>query len=147
MLFFCENVFIFFAKWHDTITSSSSVTRNDKEQNDVSALFKSCLLIRLEFLKVFLQTLVFNGPSPASFSFFQTNITILQQINVKKCPPSIRCWDSNPRPPEHESPPITTRTRAPQTIVVVVGAKMSGFDRERNLKAKSRPGYLKLKLP
>ena len=50
---------------------------------------------------------------PASFSFifrlFQTNInTILQQINVKKCPPSIRPRDSNPRPLERESPPITT---------------------------------------
>ena len=34
---------------------------------------------------------------------------ILQQINVKKCPSSIRCWDSNPRPLKHESPPITSR--------------------------------------
>ena len=33
------------------------------------------------------------------FGPFQTNInTILQQINVKKCPSSIRHWDSNPRP-------------------------------------------------
>ena len=48
----------------------------------------------------------------ASFSFilsFQTNITILHQINVKKCPSSIRCWDLNPRSSQHESPPITTR--------------------------------------
>ena len=31
------------------------------------------------------------------FRSFQTNInTILQQINVKKCPSSIRRWDSNP---------------------------------------------------
>ena len=54
-----------------------------------------------------------NGPSPASFQFifglFQTNInTILHQINVKKCPSSIQCWDSNPRPSEHVSAPITT---------------------------------------
>ena len=51
-----------------------------------------------------LSTLFFvkNGPSSASFSFyfqsfqtFQTNNTFLQQINVKKCPTSIRCWDSN----------------------------------------------------
>ena len=59
-----------------------------------------------------------NGPSPASFSFifglFQTNInTILQQINVKKCPSSMRHWDSNPRPSERESPPITTRPGLP----------------------------------
>ena len=50
-----------------------------------------------------LQMSVNNGQSPASFSFifglFQTNVnTILQQINVKKCPSSIWHWDSNPRP-------------------------------------------------
>ena len=44
-----------------------------------------------------------NGPSPASFSFIfslsQTNSnTILQQINVKKCPSSVWHWDSNPQP-------------------------------------------------
>ena len=44
------------------------------------------------------------------FRSFETNIiTILQQIYVKKCPSNIWCWDSNPRPLEHESPPITTR--------------------------------------
>ena len=42
-----------------------------------------------------------NGPSPASFSFifglFQTNInTILQQINVKKCPSSITALGFEP---------------------------------------------------
>ena len=43
------------------------------------------------------------------FSSFQTNINFLQQINVKKCPSSILCWDSNPQPLVHESPPLTTR--------------------------------------
>ena len=44
------------------------------------------------------------------FGLFQTNInTILQQIHVKKCPSSIRHRESNPRPSERESPPITTR--------------------------------------
>ena len=62
--------------------------------------------------------LFLNGPFPASFSFilspFQTNInTILQQINVKKCPSSIWHQDSNPRPSERESPPITTRPGLP----------------------------------
>ena len=41
------------------------------------------------------------------FRSFQTNITILQQIYVKKCPSSIRCWDSNPQPLERESLPFT----------------------------------------
>ena len=44
------------------------------------------------------------------FRLFQTNvITILQQINVKKCPSGIQCRDLNPRPSERESLPITTR--------------------------------------
>ena len=44
------------------------------------------------------------------FRSFQTNNTFLQQINVKICPSSIWCWDSNPQPLKHESSPITTRT-------------------------------------
>ena len=45
-----------------------------------------------------------NGPTPVSFLSFQTNNTIL--TTVKKCSSSIRRWDSNPRPLEHESSPI-----------------------------------------
>ena len=62
-----------------------------------------------------------NGPSPGSFSFifrrFKHTIVkiVLQQINVKKCPSSIRCWDLNPQPSEHESPSITTRPELPPT--------------------------------
>ena len=41
--------------------------------------------------------------------FFKQTIQFLQQINVKKCPSSIWCRDSNPQPLECESPPITTR--------------------------------------
>ena len=44
------------------------------------------------------------------FSSFQTNITNFTTIKCEKCPSSIRCWDSNPRPLEHKSLPITTRT-------------------------------------
>ena len=60
-------------------------------------------------LKVFF----LNGPTPASFIVyfwsFQANIiSILQQLNVEKCPSSIRCRDSNPQPSEYESPPTTT---------------------------------------
>ena len=53
-----------------------------------------------------------NGPSPASFSFIfgllKQTLRFLQQINVKKCPSSIQCWDLNQQPLKHESPPITT---------------------------------------
>ena len=47
------------------------------------------------------------------FSSFATTVQFLQQINVKKCSSSIQCWDSNPLPLEHESPPITTRPGLP----------------------------------
>ena len=47
------------------------------------------------------------------FHFFKHTLQFLQQINVKKCPSSIRCQDSNSRPLEHESPPITTRSGLP----------------------------------
>ena len=45
--------------------------------------------------------------------FNQTSLQFLKQIFVKKCPSSIQCRDSNPRPLEHESPPITTRPGLP----------------------------------
>ena len=56
----------------------------------------------------------YKRPTSASFSFIfglskQTLIQFLQQINVKKCPSSIRHLVSNPRPYKHESSPITTR--------------------------------------
>ena len=55
-----------------------------------------------------------NGPTPFSFfvyfQSFQTNInTIFTTNQCEKCPSSIQYWDSNPRPLEHESSPITTR--------------------------------------
>ena len=46
-------------------------------------------------------------------SFSQNINTILQQINLKKCPSSIEHWDSNTRPSECESPPISTRQGLP----------------------------------
>ena len=50
------------------------------------------------------------------FLYFQTNITIFTTNNVKKCPSSIWCWDSNPQPSGHESPPITTRPGLQRSI-------------------------------
>ena len=44
-----------------------------------------------------------------NFRSFQTNNTILQQINVKKCPSSIQLRDSNPQPFEHKLSPVTSR--------------------------------------
>ena len=40
---------------------------------------------------------------------FQTNITSFTTNYFEKCPSSRQYWDSNPRPFDHDSPPITTR--------------------------------------
>ena len=61
-----------------------------------------------------------NGLSLASFCFFhlfKLTFKFLQQIYVKKCPSYIWCWDSNPWPSVHESPPITTRPGLPPILV------------------------------
>ena len=47
------------------------------------------------------------------FLSYQTHITIFTVNKCEKCPSSIRCWDSNSRPLEHESPPITTTPGLP----------------------------------
>ena len=47
------------------------------------------------------------------FRSFQTNITIFTTIICEKCPSSIPCRDSNSRPSERESLPITTRPGLP----------------------------------
>ena len=62
------------------------------------------LLVQKSKYWKFLQRLILD-----TFEFLLT-LHILQQINVKNIHPvNERCWDSNPRPSEHESPPITTR--------------------------------------
>ena len=52
------------------------------------------------------------GPSSASFScifVFSNNHYNFTTNKCEKCPSSIWCWVLNPRPLEHESPPISTR--------------------------------------
>ena len=52
-----------------------------------------------------------------SFEINKQTVQFLQQINVKKCRSSIIwCWDSNPRPIEHESSRITTRPGLPPNL-------------------------------
>ena len=43
------------------------------------------------------------------FSSFQTNVTVLTTNKCEKCPSSIQCWDSNPRPRSYHN----HYTRAP----------------------------------
>ena len=53
-----------------------------------------------------------------NFRLFKTTLQFLQQINLKKCPSSIWCWDLNPQPSEHESPPRTTRPGLPHNLII-----------------------------
>ena len=65
----------------------------------------------------FFKILANPGPCFIYFRLFkQTSLQYLQQINVKKCPSRIWCWDSNSLPLEHESLPITTRPGLPPTL-------------------------------
>ena len=51
-------------------------------------------------------------------SFLKQTIQISQQINLKKCPSSIRHWDSNTWPFKHDSSPITTRPGLPPIMSI-----------------------------
>ena len=44
---------------------------------------------------------------------------------MKKCPSSIKCWDSNPRPLERESLPITTR---PGLLFLIIAFQIMKLD-------------------
>ena len=58
--------------------------------------------------------LFLNGPTPASFSIFSNKHHYnFYNKYVKKCPSSIWCRDSNPRPSDRESLPKTTRPGHP----------------------------------
>ena len=76
-----------------------------------------------------------NGPTPASFclfSSFQTHITnFTTNMNVKKCPSSIRRWDSNSQPCDYESPPLTTRPGLPPS------SSLRSFWKSRSLQKQS----------
>ena len=57
-----------------------------------------------------------------NFGLLRTNIITNFTTNIcEKCSSSIQCWDSNPRPSEHESPPITTRPGLPPWLTIVCG--------------------------
>ena len=64
-----------------------------------------------------LQSFVLKWANPGLFfiyfHFFKNTLQVLQQINVKICPSSILCQDSNSQPLERESPPMTTRPGLP----------------------------------
>ena len=53
--------------------------------------------------------------------FFKQTLQFLQQINVKKYPSSVRCWDLNPQPSHNELHSITIRTGLPHTVARIFG--------------------------
>ena len=58
------------------------------------------------------------------FRSFQTNIITIFTTKIcekSKCPSSIRCWDSKPRPLERESLPITTKAGLPPRAQSILG--------------------------
>ena len=71
------------------------------------------------------------------FSCFQTNITIFTTNQCEKCPSSVGCWNSNPLPLEHESPPITT---TPGLILVCIfEQRRVGRVRQRQSSSQANP--------
>ena len=61
-------------------------------------------------------------------SVFGTTVQILQQINVKNDPSSIRCRDSNSRPLNLESPPITIWPGLPPIYWCAIRSDMGHTD-------------------
>ena len=73
--------------------------------------------------------------------FFEQTIKFLQQINVKACPSSIWCQDSNLQPSYYESPPITTRPGLPPAAVYKLGLVVFGLRDNFPIRQKSKLFY------
>ena len=72
------------------------------------------------------------------FRLFKQTIQFLQQIDVKKYPSSVRCWDLNPRPSEDELPPITTKPGLSPIIAIFYSIFLS-WDCLRSPKCLRKP--------
>ena len=71
--------------------------------------------------------------------FFKQRMQISQQIYVKKCPSSIWYFDSNSRPSEYESPPLTTRPGLPPFVSFLAWQICFIFSRTNFLPSRFRP--------
>ena len=72
------------------------------------------------------------------FRLFKQALHFLQQI-CKKCHSSIWCRDSNPRPSEHKSPPITSRPGLPPLCQEILSAtKVDGIHEKYSVKFGSK---------
>ena len=74
-----------------------------------------------------LQLMLFkNGPSPGIFFvYFRLFKQQYNFYNCEKCTSSLRRWDSNPRPLEHEFHPVTTRPGLPPAATSVTRKKIA----------------------
>ena len=95
-----------------------SMTRQNLSWNWISILSAKIKLENTNYMiDIYMRFLFLKMSIPATFRFFyKQTIQFLQQINVKKCPSRIQHWDLNPRPLEHESSPITTRSKLPPAL-------------------------------
>ena len=83
------------------------VTTAAADWNDCSWPNKASSLVRTKSSTI--ETIRFFNPGLFLFSVFSNKQYNFTTNICEKCPSSIRCRDSNPRPSEHESLPITTR--------------------------------------
>ena len=71
--------------------------------------WRGCVLKVLQKLWKMCFLFARNSSSVERIYIRSSQTTILQEINVNNNQCSIRCLDSNPRPPDHQPPLITTR--------------------------------------
>ena len=95
-----------------TYTSPSVVMNNNTREFVMQTVHIGTLITRPSFDQ---QYRFLNGPPTASFSYlfslFKRQYNYAS--NVINYPSSIGCWDSNSRPLENKSPPITTLVGLP----------------------------------
>ena len=83
---------------------------------------------------LFQKAKVFFKKNGRLFSSFQIQITIFTTNKCEKSPSSIQCWNSNPWPSEHESPPVTTRPGLPPTGSITLFANLTQMLRKMQFK-------------
>ena len=103
---------------HFVITFFIPSALAQKVLEKIVLLWKNCLSVDTALVTIlrffsFLKNWANPGLFFIYFRLFKHTPQFLQQINLKKCPPSLWCWESNSQPLKHESPPITIRPGLP----------------------------------
>ena len=131
----CKRVLVLFEKWKSILGKMEEnifvgdVTQERKNKEQMTAINGTNLSgcnnegkIGVEIIRNVTFFFKIGQPRPlfVYFQSFQTNIITIFTTNIcEKCPSSIRCRDSNPRPSERESLPITTRPGLPPIRKIV----------------------------